>query len=59
MTRRELAEGLAPAAGEEAELEAKFLLGASRDEIRLRQALNRRLASLIIKNNVSLPIARY
>ena len=44
MTRRELAEALAPAAGEEAELEAKFLLEASRDEIWLRQAISRRLA---------------
>ena len=43
MTRRELAEALAPAAGEEAELEARFLLEASSDEGWLRQAIKRRL----------------
>ena len=43
MTRRELAEALAPTAGEEAEIEAKFLLEASRDEAWLRQAVQRRL----------------
>ena len=43
MTRRELWDLLAPAAGEEAEIEAKFLLEASRDEAWLRQAVARRL----------------
>ena len=44
MTRRELAAALAPAAGEEAEIEAKFLLEASADEAWLRQAVTRRLS---------------
>ncbi len=43
MTRREVAEALFPAAGEEAEIEAKFLLETSRDEGWLRQAAARRL----------------
>ena len=43
MTRRELCDLLAPAAGEEAEIEAKFLLESSRDEAWLRQAVQRRL----------------
>ncbi len=44
MTRRELMAALAPAAGAEAEIEAKFLLEASRDEEWLRQAVRRRLS---------------
>ena len=44
MTRRELADLLAPTAGEEAEIEAKFLLEASSDQAWLRQAVKRRLA---------------
>ncbi len=44
MTRRELCDLLAPAAGEESEIEAKFLLESSRDEAWLRQAVQRRLA---------------
>ena len=44
MTRRELAAALRPAAGAEAEIEAKFLLEASRDEVWLRQAVTRRLS---------------
>ena len=43
MTRRELADALRPAAGEEAEIEARFLLEASPDETWLRQAVARRL----------------
>ena len=43
MTRRELADALAPAAGEEAEIEARFLLEAGRDEAWLREAVTRRL----------------
>lgn len=43
MTRRELAAALAPAAGEEAELEAKFLLEAGQREDWLLQAVARRL----------------
>ena len=43
MTRRELVQALAPAAGEEAELEARFLLEAARDEGWLREAVQRRL----------------
>ena len=43
MTRRELADALRPAAGAEAEIEARFLLEASRDEAWLRQAVARRL----------------
>ncbi len=44
MTRRELIDALRPAAGEEAEIEARFLLEASRDEGWLRKAVERRLA---------------
>ena len=44
MNRRELAAALRPAAGAEAEIEAKFLLEASRDEVWLRQAVTRRLS---------------
>ena len=44
MTRRELAEALGQAAGEEAEIEAKFLLDASSDEAWLKQAIQRRLS---------------
>ena len=44
MDRRSLAAALLPAAGEEAELEAKFLLEASRDEAWLSGAVARRLA---------------
>ena len=44
MTRRELADLLVPAAGEEAEIEARFLLKSSRDEAWLRQAVQRRLS---------------
>ena len=44
MTRRELADALRPAAGAESEIEAKFLLEASRDEVWLRQAVTRRLS---------------
>ena len=44
MDRRSLAAALLPAAGEEAELEAKFLLEASRDEAWLREAAARRLS---------------
>lgn len=44
MTRRELANALRPAAGAEAEIEARFLLEASRDEVWLRQAVARRLS---------------
>ena len=44
MTRRELRDALRPAAGEEAELEAKFLLEASADEAWLAEAVQRRLA---------------
>ena len=44
MTRRELAAALAPAAGAEAEIEAKFLLEASADEAWLRTAIARRLS---------------
>ena len=43
MTRRELALALAPAAGEEAEIEARFLLEASTDETWLKGAIGRRL----------------
>ncbi len=43
MTRRELIDALRPAAGEEAELEAKFLLEASQDGGWLDEALQRRL----------------
>lgn len=43
MTRRELAAALAPAAGEEAEIEAKFLLDVSADERWLQQAVERRI----------------
>ncbi len=43
MNRRELSAALLPAAGEEADLEAKFLLNASRDEAWLREAVARRL----------------
>ena len=43
MNRRELANALRPAAGEEAEIEAKFLLEASADEGWLREAIARRL----------------
>ncbi len=43
MTRRELADALRPAAGEEAEIEARFLLEASADEPWLQQAVKRRL----------------
>ena len=43
MDRRELMAALAPAAGEEAGIEARFLLDASRDEAWLRQAIKRRL----------------
>ena len=43
MTRRELADALRPAAGAEAEIEAKFLLEASTDEGWLREAIARRL----------------
>ena len=43
MDRRELMAALAPAAGEEADIEARFLLDASRDEAWLRQAIKRRL----------------
>ena len=43
MTRRELTDALRPAAGEEAGIEAKFLLEASRDEAWLREAVARRL----------------
>ena len=43
MTRRELAAALAPAAGAEAEIEAKFLREASADEDWLRTAIARRL----------------
>ena len=59
MTRRELAAALFPAAGEEAQIEAKFLLEASGDDGWLREAVRRRLAgepigyqyhSRIIKN---------
>ena len=41
MDRRELMAALAPAAGEEAGIEARFLLDASRDEAWLRQAIKR------------------
>lgn len=44
MTRRELADALRPTAGEEAEIEAKFLLEASQDEAWLQQAVQRRLS---------------
>ena len=44
MIRRELADALRPAAGEEAEIEARFLLEASADEAWLRQAVTRRLS---------------
>ncbi len=44
MNRRELVDALRPAAGEEAEIEAKFLLEASTDEAWLRQAVERRLS---------------
>ena len=44
MTRRELADALRPAAGTEAEIEAKFLLETSCDEVWLRQAVERRLS---------------
>ncbi len=44
MTRRELRDALRPAAGEEAGLEAKFLLEASADEAWLAEAVQRRLA---------------
>ena len=44
MTRRELAAALFPAAGEEAQIEAKFLLEASGDDGWLREAVRRRLA---------------
>ena len=43
MTRRELSAALLPAAGEEADIEAKFLLAASEDEAWLREAVLRRL----------------
>ncbi len=43
MTRRELADLLAPAAGEEAEIEARFLLNASREDGWLWKAVARRL----------------
>ncbi len=43
MTRRELIDTLRPAAGAEAEIEAKFLLEASADEAWLRAAVARRL----------------
>ena len=43
MTKRELMSLLAPAAGEEAEIEAKFLLESSRDETWLGEAVTRRL----------------
>ena len=43
MTKRELCDLLAPAAGEEAEIEARFLLETSRDEAWLTQAVQRRL----------------
>jgi protein-(glutamine-N5) methyltransferase, release factor-specific len=43
MTRRELIDALRPAAGAEAEIEAKFLLEASADEVWLRAAVARRL----------------
>ncbi len=43
MTRREVAETLRPAAGAEAEIEAKFLLEAAEDEGWLRKAVDRRL----------------
>ena len=43
MNRRDLIDALGPAAGEEAELEAKFLLETSRGEAWLRQAVERRL----------------
>lgn len=44
MTKRELCDLLAPAAEEEAEIEARFLLEASSDETWLRQAVARRLS---------------
>ena len=44
MTRRELAAALAPAAGTEADIEAKFLLEANADDAWLRQAVERRLS---------------
>ncbi len=44
MTRRELIDALRPAAGEEAQIEARFLSEASRDEAWLRKAVARRLA---------------
>lgn len=44
MTKRELAVLLAPAAGEEAEIEAKFLLESAQDEAWLMQAVQRRLS---------------
>ena len=43
MNRRELADALRPAAGAEAQIEARFLLEASTDEAWLRQAVARRL----------------
>lgn len=43
MTRRELADALRPAAGDEADIEARFLLEAGRDETWLREAVARRL----------------
>ena len=43
MTRRELMDALRPAAGEEAEIEARFLLETSADEEWLRAAVARRL----------------
>ena len=43
MNRRELADALRPAAGAEAQIEAKFLLEAATDEAWLRQAVARRL----------------
>jgi len=43
MTRRELAAALSPAAGAEADLEARFLLEASKEDAWLREAIRRRL----------------
>ncbi len=43
MTRRDLIDALRPAAGEEAEIEARFLLEVSMDEAWLNEAVQRRL----------------
>ena len=57
MTRRELIDALRPAAGAEAEIEAKFLLEASADEAWLRAAVARRLKGEPLQYEIPLEVA--